>query len=158
MRASKYRIRLWIIGPFLLYFLIFLLWFPRWQHAPHSSSTRILGLLFGAMTAVLAAICIVGGFFSGPFGQIAINAYETFFKNDSDNNPAPSGRRTAIGVNRPPLMITQRLKDGTPLRGACPVCDVEFSTEAFKDDRTYPHESTLDRWYGEHFEYHIADK
>jgi len=60
-------------------------------------------------------------------------------------------------VKRPPLVITKRLNDGTPVRAACPLCDLEFSTEAFDRDRTYPHEGTLDKWYGEHFQSHILD-
>ncbi len=162
MRTNKFKVRLWVIGPFLFYFLVFLLWFPRWQHASHSSSTRILGFLFGAMTAVLAAIYVIGIFFSpwglGPFVQTAIDAYNTFLKKDSNVKPATPHHRSLTKENRPALVITERLKDGTPVRGACPLCEVEFSTEAFKEDRTYSHESTLDRWYGEHLEYHIADE
>jgi hypothetical protein len=66
MRTKKFTVRLSIIGQFLVYFLVFLLWFHRWQHAPNSSSTRILSIVFGAMTAVLAAVAGIGGFFS-PF-------------------------------------------------------------------------------------------
>jgi hypothetical protein len=112
------------------------------------------------MTAVLMVLAIIGGFFSplglGPIVQTAIDAYETFFK--SDSSPAPNSRKTFMSVKRPPLIITTRLKDGTPVRGACPLCDLEFSTEAFETDRTYPHESTLEKWYGEHFEDHIVDE
>jgi hypothetical protein len=65
-----------------------LLWFPRWQHAPHASSTQALGFVFGAMTVVLLAICVLGKFFSpwdlGPFVQTAISAYKTFLKKDCD--------------------------------------------------------------------------
>jgi len=147
MRIDRMKVRFWVIGPFLCYLFVFLLWFPRWQHASHSFSTRLLGLLFGGMTAVLVALYVIGGFFSpwgwGPFVQIAIDAYKPFFKNDSNMDPAPSCRRTGLmAVNRPPLMITKRLKDGTPVRGACPLCDVDFSTEAFEVDRTYAREHT----------------
>jgi hypothetical protein len=47
------KVKLWVIGPFLAYLLVFLLWFPLWQHSPHSFSARVLGILFGAMTAIL---------------------------------------------------------------------------------------------------------
>jgi len=43
------------------------------------------------MTAVLAAICVIGKFFApwdlGPFVQTAINAYKTFLKKDSAEKP-----------------------------------------------------------------------
>ena len=91
MHTNRFRVRFWILAPFLFYFLVFLLWFPRWQHAPHASSTQALGFLFGAMTAVLAAICVIGKFFApwdlGPFVQTAINAYKTFLKKDSAEKP-----------------------------------------------------------------------
>lgn len=77
------KVRLWVVGPFLAYLLVFLLWFPQWQHSPHSFSARALGILFEAMTAILAALYVVGIPFSplgfGPVTEIAINAYETFF-------------------------------------------------------------------------------
>jgi glyoxalase/bleomycin resistance protein/dioxygenase superfamily protein len=82
VRPDKMKVRLWVIGPFLAYFLVFLL-FPLWQHSPHSLSARVLGILFGAMTAILVALYAVGVFFDplglGPVTQIAIKAYETFF-------------------------------------------------------------------------------
>jgi hypothetical protein len=158
----RMKVRFRVIGPFLLYLAVFLLWFPRWQHAPHSFSARLLGVVFGAMTAVLAALCLVGGLFWrwgwGPFVQTAINAYQTFFEKIPTNSDAPATRKSGwTPASRPAIVITKRLKSGTPVRGACPLCDAEFSTEAFDRDQTYPHKSTLDRWYGEHFEYHIAD-
>jgi hypothetical protein len=163
MRKNKFKVRLWVIGPFLFYFFIFLLWFPRWQHASHSFSTRLLSLLFEAMTAVLMVLAFIGGFFSplgwGPFVHIAMDAYNTFLKKDSDGklamSPHPSTSLTKESC--PDLVITKQLKDGTPVRGACPLCDVEFSTEAFREDRSYPHENTLNRWYGEHLQYHIVE-
>lgn len=164
MRTNEFKVRFWIIGPFLFYLFVFLLWFPRWQHASHSFSTRLLGLLFGAMTAILMVLGIIGGFFSpfglGPFVRTAIDAYNTFLRKDSEEKPAtPRHQSTSLTKeNCPALVITKRLTDGTPIRGACPLCDLEFSTEAFRDDGTYPYEGTLDRWYGEHFEYHIADE
>lgn len=161
MGTKRTKVRFWVIGPFLFHLFVFLLWFPRWQHASHSFSTRLLGLLFGAMTAVLMVTGIIGGFFSpfglGPLVQTAINAYETFFKGDPNRDPAPGSRKTFMAANRPPMVITKQLKDGTPIRGACPVCDLEFSTEAFESDRTYSHRSMLETWYGEHIEGHVAD-
>jgi hypothetical protein len=83
VRTDKMKVRLWVIGPFLAYLLVFLLWFPVWQHAPQSFSARILGILFGAMTAILVALCVVGVFSAplglGPVIGAAIKAYETFF-------------------------------------------------------------------------------
>jgi hypothetical protein len=157
----KPKVRFWVGGPFLFYLFVFLLWFPRWQHASHTFSTRLLTLLFGAMTAVLMIIGILGGFFSplgfGPFAKMAAEAYETFFKKDSNKDPATGNRTSLIGVNRPPMMVTKQLQDGTPVRVACPLCDLEFSTEAFEGDRTYAHKNTLEKWYGEHFESHIVN-
>jgi hypothetical protein len=62
MQSNKLKVRFRFIAPFLLYFFVFLLWFPRWQHAPDSPSARLLGLVFGAMTAILALLYIVGSF------------------------------------------------------------------------------------------------
>jgi len=77
------KVRLWVVGPLLAYLLVFLLWFPLWQHSPHSFSTRLLGILFGAMTAILVALYVVGKFVSplglGPLTDIAIKVYDTFF-------------------------------------------------------------------------------
>lgn len=70
-------------GHFSLTFSYFLLWFPLWQHSPHSFPTRLLGILFGAMTAILVPLYIVGEFASawglGPLTDTAIKVYETFF-------------------------------------------------------------------------------
>src|SRR5207237_5322696 len=53
------------------------------SNSPHSFSARALGVLFGAMTAILVALYMVGVFFSpwglGAVTVTAINAYETFF-------------------------------------------------------------------------------
>lgn len=63
--------------------LVFLLWFTLWQHSPHSFAARVLGILFGAVTAILVALYVLGVVFSplglGPVTEIAIKAYETFF-------------------------------------------------------------------------------
>lgn len=78
------KIRLWVVGPFLAYLLVFVLWFPLWQHSPHSFSARLLSIIFGGMTAILVAICALGTLFSplglGPVTDVAIKAYETFFE------------------------------------------------------------------------------
>jgi hypothetical protein len=86
LRTDKMKVRLWVVGPFLAYLVVFLLWFPLWQHSPHSFSARALGMLFGAMTAILVAMYVVGIPFSplSPLGlepviKTAIKAYETFF-------------------------------------------------------------------------------
>ncbi len=77
------KVRLWVVGPFLAYFVVFLLWFPLWQHSPNSFSARVLGILFATMTAILVALYLVGMFLSpfglGPVTETAIKAYETFF-------------------------------------------------------------------------------
>ena len=167
LRTRATKLRLWVVGPFLFYLFVFLLWFPRWQNAPHAYSTRLLGFVFGGMTAILAVLAIIGGFFV-PFGKagivgdildIAIRFYETFIAKDSTESAVHASNRRAslLSGERPPLVVTKRLKDGTPVRGACPLCDVEFSTEAFDRDRTYPHANTLDRWYAEHFASHIEE-
>src|ERR1043166_5797781 len=74
------KVRLWVVGPFLAYLLVFLLWFPLWQHSPHSFSARLLGILFGTMTAILVALYVVGEFVSpwglGPITDIAGRVYE----------------------------------------------------------------------------------
>jgi hypothetical protein len=157
---NKLRVRLWLIGLFLFYLFVFLLWFPRWQHAPHSLSARLLGVLFGAMTAVLFVLGIVGEFLNplglGPVTDLAVRVYE-HFKDDSKNGDAAQHASRHASLSRPALVITKRLRDGTPIRGACPLCGVEFSTEAFTGDKTYPHESRLDNWYQEHFEAHLCE-
>lgn len=157
------KVRFWLIAPFLLYLVSFLLWLPRWQHAPQSASARLLGVLLLAMTAILAVFCLVGKFVSrwdlGPFVQMAIQAYQTFFRSDPNTSPAPPrSRKTGLTpLHRPHLLITQRMKDGTPVRAACPWCAVEFSSEAFDQDMTYPHQATLEKDYAEHFESHLAE-
>lgn len=160
MRANKTRVRLWVIGPFLFYLIIFLLWFPRWQHSPQSFSARALGVLFMAMTAILALLGIVGDFFNplglGPVTGLAVRIYR-HFKDDSKRADV-AGSRLGVGSSRPALVITKLLQDGTPVRGACPVCDVEFSTEAFDRDKSYAHQSKLEQQYGEHFQYHLFDQ
>ena len=62
VRTGKMRVGLWVIGAFLAYLLVFLLWFPLWQHSPHSFSARVLGFLFGALMAILVAIRSRRGF------------------------------------------------------------------------------------------------
>ena len=178
MHSNKLKVRFWVVGPFLFYLAVFLLWFPRWQSSPNSASTRFLGVLFGAMTAVLAACHVIGAILYGSFTglytiisgrsprnqygwliQTAIDAWDTFVRSDStpSYDGASSRRASTLLLERPPLVVTKRLIDGTPIRGACPLCEVDFSTEAFADDPTYPHESTLDKWYGEHFECHLEE-
>lgn len=164
--GAKPKVRLWVIGPALLYLFVFLLWFSRWQHAPQSHSARVLGALFLTLTALWVVPVIIGALWYGSWGkpglrdavQLVEEIYETFFKKDSGDTPVVS--RKAIhnigALDRPSLVITKKLKDGTPVRGQCPLCEVEFSTEAFDKDRRYPHEATLNKWYGEHFEEHIA--
>jgi len=83
MDKSKTKVRFWIVGPFLFYLFVFLLWFPRWQHAPHSLSARLLGLLFGAMTLLLVVLGTIGNFFVpmwrggwAPVGELAIRLIE----------------------------------------------------------------------------------
>jgi hypothetical protein len=84
---------------------------------------------------------------------------EALLKQDPEANPVGPGNRGPglTTADRPAMVTTKRLKDGTPVRGACPLCGVEFSTEAFDGDKTYPHESTLDRWYAEHSAGHIEE-
>lgn len=83
MRTNRVKVRFWVVGPFLAYLLVFLLWYPLWQHSPHSVWAHALGIVFGAMTAVLAAAYVIGSFFSpwgfGPAVEIGIKAYETYF-------------------------------------------------------------------------------
>ena len=161
MRTKLTKVRLEVTGPLLFYLFVFLLWFPVWLHAPRSLSARLLGLVFGAMTAALAAFCVVGSLpWSWRFAEIVIHVYETYLKRESGETPvAPSKRMTQFAsMDRPPLVITKRRKDGTPICAACPICEFEFSTEAFDGDRSYPHESKLEQWYGEHFEDHLSDE
>jgi hypothetical protein len=166
--SAKPKVRLWVIGPCLLYLFVFLLWFPRWHPAPQSYSARLLGALFLAITAAWAVPLIIGVLWYGSWlqpglrdiVQLVKDIYETFFKKDVSSKAAAAGNPIihVREVDRPPLAITKRLKNGTPVRGACPVCEVEFSTEAFDSDRLYPHESKLEQWYGEHFQYHLSDE
>lgn len=153
------RVRLWVVGPFLFYLLTFLLWFPLWRHAPHSFSARALGGVLGAMTAILMTLAVVGQFFNplglGPITDLPVRVHE-HFKDDSKSVDATDASRRA-SLNRPALAITKRLPDGTPVRGTCPLCEVEFSTEAFDRDKSYAHESKLEQQYGEHFQYHLSD-
>jgi len=50
----------------------------------------------------------------------------------------------------PTITITKRTSKGTPIRGACPLCDSEFSTEAFDNDESYAHERTLNADFAAH--------
>lgn len=117
MRTQLTRLRFWVIGPFLFYLLCFLLWFPRWQHTPHAFVTRALGLVFGAMTAVLISICIVGAFYwhFGWLVDIVVQVYETYIRKDSGHTltlpisrcgshratPRHSRSRRGSGMGRP---------------------------------------------------------
>jgi hypothetical protein len=58
-------------------------------------------------------------------------------------------------MNIPPLVVTKRLVNGTPVRAVCPLCDTAFSTEAFDGDSSFPHEAKLSEWYSEHFVVHL---
>lgn len=115
------------------------------------------------MTAALVVLCLVGKFVSrwefGPFVEMVIQAYQIFFQRDPNTNPAaPRRPRTGLSpLNRPDLVITKRMKDGTPVRAACPWCGVEFSTEAFDQDMAYLHQATLEKDYVEHFESHLDE-
>jgi hypothetical protein len=59
-------------------------------------------------------------------------------------------------MNPPDLIITQRSAQGAPLRGACPICQAEVSTEAFVDTPGYAHERVLNEAYAGHFQVHLA--
>jgi hypothetical protein len=52
---------------------------------------------------------------------------------------------------KPTLKITKRTAAGIPVRGTCPLCGTDISTEAFEDDANYPHEPTLDKDFEAHF-------
>ena len=43
------------------------------------------------------------------------------------------------------------------MRGYCPLCESEFSTEAFEDDPAYEHERKLNEVYDLHFAEHIVE-
>ncbi len=104
MDKSKTKVRFWIIGPFLFYLFVFLLWFPRWQHAPHSLSARLLGLLFGAMTLLLLLLATIGNFFVpmawggwAPVGELAIRLIERILPSAVAN---PDRRGVAMALFR----------------------------------------------------------
>lgn len=161
MNRDKPRVRAWVIGPLLTYLFVFALWFPVWLQAPQSFWAHVLGVVFASMTAVFALIYAVGAL-QWKFGwlfDIGCHIYETYIKKDSADTTADTPERTPVFSSEdcPPLLITHRLRDGTPVRAECPVCEVEFSTEAFEHDRSFPHESTLERWYREHFAFHLSE-
>jgi len=56
------------------------------------------------------------------------------------------------------LIITKRSAQGVPIRGACPICDEEFSTEAFEGDLSYEHERKLNEVYELHFQEHVVNQ
>jgi hypothetical protein len=56
-----------------------------------------------------------------------------------------------VGMAKPTLKITKSTPQGIPVRGTCPLCGTDFSTEAFDDDSTYPHEPTLKKDFEAHF-------
>src|ERR1041384_1081416 len=144
MNRDKPQIRAWVIGPLLAYLFVFALWFPVWKRAPQSFWAHVLGIVFAAMTAVFALIYLVGAV-QWKFGwlfDIGIHIYETYIKKESDDEVSDAAKQTPVlsPGDYPALLITHRLRDGTPVRAECPVCEVEFSTEAFEHDRSYPHE------------------
>ena len=67
------------------------------------------------------------------------------------NNPVLKRR-----IN-PSLVITKYTAQGKPVRGYCPICDNEFSTEAFEDDPSYEHEQKLKEVYDLHFAQHLSE-
>src|ERR1051326_7113010 len=161
MNRDKPRIRAWVVGSLLAYLFVFALWFPVWRHAPQSLWAHILGVVFAAMTAVFALVYLAGAV-QWKFGwlfDIAYDIYETYIKKDTADATPEMPRPTPVlsSEDYPPLHITHRMRDGTPVRAECPVCEVEFSTEAFEHDKSYPHESTLERWYREHFVFHLSE-
>ncbi len=108
--SVKPKVRLWVIGPPLLYLFVFLLWFPRWQHAPQSYSARLLGALFLAMTAVCAVPLIVGVLWYGSWlrpglhdvVQLVTDIYETWFKKDVGSTAAVSSNPIIGQGDEPP--------------------------------------------------------
>lgn len=150
------------MGPFFLYLLVFLLWFPGWQHSPDALFTRAMGYLFGAMTAVLILAAVLGRLASWVLlmGTIAMHVYETYLKKDNVHKVPRNYTRKVFPAgltDAPALHVTKALRDGTPIRGTCPLCGTEFSTEAFASDRSYPHESRLQEWYRDHFVIHLQN-
>lgn len=55
------------------------------------------------------------------------------------------------------FVITKRTAQGKPIRGYCPVCETEFSTEAFEDDPSYEHEQKLKEVFNIHFAEHLRE-
>jgi hypothetical protein len=167
MRHDTLKVRLWVIAPFLLYLLVFLLWVLGSRGAPTAASTRWLGYLFGGMTAILAALYLFARVLFGRYGNTGLLSFmrtahdfwETFIDGDSTRSPSKvSEGHAGTPIEPPPLVITKRMRNGTPIRGLCPLCEVDFSTEAFAGDPSYPHESRLNEWYLEHYEAHLHDQ
>jgi hypothetical protein len=52
----------------------------------------------------------------------------------------------------PNPIYTKLSARGSAVRAACPICDTEFSTEAFEDDPKYDHEFVMNEAYKVHFD------
>ena len=57
---EKLRPRRWFVAIFFSYFVIFCLWFPVWLSDPHSVTSRVLSVAFGAFSAFIAAWVVLG--------------------------------------------------------------------------------------------------
>jgi hypothetical protein len=57
---EKSRPRRWFVAIFFSYFVLFCAWFPVWFFYPRSNNSHLLGLIFGAFTAFIAAWFALG--------------------------------------------------------------------------------------------------
>ena len=48
------------LGPFLVLFAVFLVWFPVWMNYPHSLAAKVLTWLFIACLAPIALLRVLG--------------------------------------------------------------------------------------------------
>ncbi len=54
------KVRMRVVGPFLLFLIVFLVGFPVWLRSPHSPGGQLFAYVFGAMLIVLSLAYAVG--------------------------------------------------------------------------------------------------
>ena len=90
--------------------------------------------------------------------QISVGDVVTVKAIDTENPDEPTSVKKssyALPKNWPPPDVTKGLKDGSPVRVACPRCKAQFSSEELSGN-WHEHQQRLYELYSEHFRDHHA--